>query len=145
MVRVMYSKEAKGFTDLSLLVCVQSVLFGKLGGAFGRRTSLRRSCTTLRWLHAISRSSLYRSSVSIGLPWRAFLTLALTCDREIVFALNDARAPETHIETTLLVLSALHCTFFKFRRATNLLCTRLHQAFLKLASLVFFYSPPHRT
>lgn len=40
MVWMMYGEEPKSFPDLSLLICTQSILFGKLRGAFRCRTAL---------------------------------------------------------------------------------------------------------
>jgi hypothetical protein len=47
MVWVMDSEEAKCFTDFSFLVCVQSVVFGELRGAFRRCAGFRRGGATL--------------------------------------------------------------------------------------------------
>lgn len=50
MVWVMYGKKSIGFADLSLLVCIQSILFCELRGTLGCRAGLCWSGATLRWL-----------------------------------------------------------------------------------------------
>lgn len=47
---MVHSEQPKGFANFSLLVCIQSILFGKLRGALRRSASLCWSGFTLRWL-----------------------------------------------------------------------------------------------
>lgn len=50
MIRMVHSKKSKGFADLRLLVCVQSILFGELRGALGCCAGFCWSRATLWWL-----------------------------------------------------------------------------------------------
>jgi hypothetical protein len=50
MVRMMYSEKPESLPDLSLLICAQAILFGKLRGAFRRWTDLCWRGVTFRRL-----------------------------------------------------------------------------------------------
>jgi hypothetical protein len=47
---MIHSKQTESFTDLSLLVGSDAIIFRKLRGAFRDRTGLLGNCATLCWL-----------------------------------------------------------------------------------------------